>query len=481
MKKYTHLLSLFLVVFIATPPTFAQTITLKDAIRLAVDNDVTLHEHFLDKKLRIHELRILKQKFSPQIFYNLALTVQNEDYFNDSFNEKKLHSYPSMKLFTPVGTQLEIFTEQNVGYERNSSSKGQALHVVIEQPLLKGRKKIVNQWSVENAILLDEIANLIYIKAMERVIYSVIMQYHVVQLAKENVAFQERWLLQTQRFFENLEAKVSAGRAPVSDLTSSEFEIKQAENYLAAAKLAYRQEMRRLIEIIGIESQEISITNLDLAQAEQRYDEKLIKIVFDNDIETKIFNINRTRLQTEMLIAKDNQLVDLRLRGDWTVGRYHVWGEPQDFSYNDNSLFNYPFVHQSGNYSAHLTLSIPITGKDARNHQKMAVRTEMDKIDLEAHRHQTMLKNLVMGLLEKESLKKQQVALTRQALVLAQKNYDEAEMKLDAGRATLFEVVSLREKLHDAQMDQQATEIAYMDIIANIDLTAGLLATKWLS
>lgn len=465
----------------ATSAVFAHTLTLKAAIRLAVDNDVTLHEQFLDKKLRIHELRILKQKFMPQLFYNLALNLQNEDYFNDSFNEKKLHSYPSMKLLTPVGTQLEIFSEQNIGYEKESSSTGQALHVVIEQPLLKGRNKIVNKWSIENAVLLDEIANLLYTKAIERVIYSVIMQYHVVQLAKENVAFQERWLLQTQRFFENLEAKVAAGRAPVSDLTSSEFEIKQAENYLAAARLSYQQEMRRLIEILGIESHEIQITNLDLAQQPQLYDENLIKTVFENDVETKIFHINKVRLRKELLVAKDNQLVDLRLRGDWTVGRYHVWGEPQEFSYNDNNLYNYPFVHQNGNYSAHLTLSIPLTGKDARNHQKLLVRTEIEKMELEEHRHHKKLHNLVLGLLEKENLKKQQVALTRQALVLAQKNYDEATMKLDAGRATLFEVVSLREKLHDAQMDQQATEIAYLDIIANIDLTAGLLAKKWLN
>lgn len=478
-----HLLLIFtpLVVLFTAPALFAQTVSLKQAINLAIENNEELHDFYLDKKVRIHELRILKQKFTPQLYYNLALTLQNEDYFNDSFIEKKIHSYPSAKLFTPVGTQIEIYADQNSGYEKNESSSGSALHVVVEQPLLKGVRPVVNNWSINNAQLLNEIEDLLYTKALERIIYSVIMQYHVVQLAKENVTFQERWLHQSQRFFENLQVKVSAGRAPVSDLTASEFEIKQAENYLSQAQLGYRQEIRRLLELLGSNDQDIQITSLDLGKESFDYNDEILNTVYENDIETKIIKINKKRLKQQLLIVKDEQLVDLKLRGDVTMGRYHVRGEPNQNDLSDKNLYNYPFVHQSGNYSAHLLLSVPITGKDRRNHQKLIVKTELEKLELESRNHAKSLQNLVVGLLEKAQLKKQQVALTRQALVLAQKNYDEAMMKLDAGRATLFEVVTLREKLHDAQMSQQATEISYLDIIANIELTAGLLAKKWLN
>ncbi len=78
-------------------------------------------------------------------------------------------------------------------------------------------------------------------------------------------------------------------------------------------------------------------------------------------------------------------------------------------------------------------------------------------------------------------LKKQQLALSTQQLRLAQKNYDDALMKLEAGRTSMFEVASLREKLHDAQMQVKSAEIAYLDILANVEFSAGVLTRKWLA
>ncbi|MGD9591817.1 MAG: TolC family protein, partial [Candidatus Berkiella sp.] len=183
-----------------TLPIYAKTMDLKTAINYAIEHNIQLKNARLDKTVRVNELKILKQKFSPQISYNMALTVQNEDYFNEDFNEKKIHAYPSLRLLTPVGTQIEVFTEQNYGYEKYQRKSGNAVHIVLEQPLLKGRRQIVNKWSIENSTALNEVQDLLFKQASSQIIYNVILRYHALMLAFDNVSSQERWLTSAQRF-----------------------------------------------------------------------------------------------------------------------------------------------------------------------------------------------------------------------------------------------------------------------------------------
>lgn len=457
---------------------------LKQAIACAIENNPELKTALLDKTVRLHELHILKQKFSPQLLWNMSATVQREIYYNQDFDEKKLHSYPSLTMLTPIGTQIEIFTEQNIGYEQYQKKSGTALHVMVEQPLLQGRRKVVNTWSIENATILNEIQELLHHQAIEHVIYNVIVNYHALVLANENIRLHERWLMQSQRFYETLNCKVAAGRAPLSDLTSSKLQVNQAQSYLDRAKFEYRQTMRKLVEYLGSEEEEIEvIQDFPIKKEHINFQEnEFVQIIADNDIETKIINLNKARTHKQLIVAKDQQLVDLRLRGDLTLGRYHIYGEDNFYQeFTDNNIFNAPFVHQNGNYSAQLLLSIPITGKDQRYHQVLAAKIELKKLEDASYHHQKHLIIHARNLLEQISLQKRQEQLSANAVMLAQKNYDDALLKLEAGRTSMFEVSMLQERLHDAQMQYNVTLIAYLDMMANLEYNAGLLTKKWLT
>lgn len=465
-------------------PGMAKTLDLKTAIAYAMVHNPHLKTLHLDKTVRLHELKILKQKFSPQLAFNVSLSVQNEDYFNEDFNEKKLHTYPSLRLLTPLGTQIEVFTEQNMGYEQYQRNSGSAVHVTLEQPLLKGRSKTVNKWSIENGAALNEIQELLLKQACSQVIYSVILRYHALMLALDNVSSQERWLSQAQRFYDSMKIKVDVGRAPLSDLTSSMLQLNQAESYVASSQFAHKEAIRAFKEVIGWEEEDdLSIMPISFSKQPTSLDkDSLIQQIMDNDIESKILNVNKQRLKTQLEVAKDQQLIDLKLKGDITVGRYHVYGNNnanQDIF--DNTVYNAPFVHNSGNYSAHLLMSIPLTGKDERKHFALATKVEQQKNAEEFNTHQRILMTHATGLIEKLALQKQQLTLSRQQLSLAQKNYDDALMKLEAGRTSMFEVTSLREKLQEVQISYNSAEIAYLDIIAQVDFSAGVLPQKWLS
>jgi len=485
LNKLTRTLqtAFLFVVCVITQHAFALTLDLKQAIDYAMENNLLLKTSLLDKNVRVHELRILKQKFAPKFSLNLALSVQNEDYFHEDFNEKKIHSYPSMKMLSPMGTQIEIFSEQNVGSEKGQHSMGNALRVVIEQPLLKGRKKIVNTWSIENATLQNEIESLLLKQMVEQTLYQVILTYHALELALENITLQKRWVTNSARFHENLQTKVSSGRAPKSDLSSSLLQVRQAQGQLMQANFEYNQAMRKFKELIGI-TEEFSIIPHQKRHLTSYPEESaaMRQAIVDNDIELRILNLNKKRIKKQLEVLKDQQLIDIRLRGDWTTGRYHIYGlNSNDLTWNDSTNFNYPFIHQNGNYSAHLLVNIPLSGRQERYHPVFAAKMELEKIELAACQHQQALLEYINGLLEQRSLKKEQINLSVESVTLAAQNYENAVLKLEAGRTSLFEVMQLREHLQDAELKCNMAKIAYLDLQTQLELNAGLLEKKWLT
>ncbi len=458
----------------------AKVLDLQQSIAIALENNLELKFAKFDEALRLHELKILRHKFNPQLFFNASLTVHHETYFQESFDEKKIHTYPSLKLLTPYGTQIEIFTEQNAGFERYQKSTGTALRFSIEQPLLQGRRKLVNTWEIQNAAVLNDIQQLLYQQAKEQVIYQVIIDFHALQLMAEDASLHEHWLTQAKHFYENMQAKVAAGRAAKNDLNASLLQVKQAEGNLSQAQFAYQQAKRKFLENLHLTDESVVIST-QLTKMDERHlpNQTAIVEIIANDIESKILQLNKERIKQQLLVAKDQSRPALKLRGDWTLGRYHIYGEKADES-SDENVFGYPFIHDSGNYTAQMMLNIPLSNKQQKYHQILSARTEIEKIEYEWQHHQLQLKNFANNLLDQMQVKKHQLQLANESLALAQKNYDDALLKLEAGRSSMFEMIGQQERLLRAQMAKNANQIAYYDTVANIELNAGMLAQKWL-
>jgi len=456
----------------------AKPLDIHQAIHIALENNLELKFAQFDEELRLHELKILRQKFNPQLFFNASLTVHHETYFQESFDEKKLHTYPSLKMQTPYGTQIELFTEQNIGYERYQHSKGAALRFSIEQPLLQGRRKVVNTWEIYNASILNDIQQLLFAQAKDQVIYQVIIAFNALQLCAENVKLHEYWLGNAKQFYENMQAKEQTGRIAKNDLHAALLQVKRAQSHLTQAQFEYTQAKRKFLEELHITDETVSLVPNIIDTHPELNHQVVINDVVANDIESKVLSLNKERVQQQLIVAKDSNRPDLKLRGDWTIGRYHVYGEKADFG-TDENVFGYPFIHDNGNYTAQVLLNIPLSNKEQKYHQILAARSEIEKIEYESHYHQLRIKNFALNLIEQMEVKKRQSDLAKESLQLAKQNYEDALEKLEAGRSSLFELVNYQERLLSAQMASMVNQIAYYDSIANLELNRGCLSTKW--
>jgi outer membrane protein TolC len=467
------------ILLFAMMPLCAKTLDLQQAINIALENNLELKFAKFDENVRLHELKILRHKFHPQLFFNASLTVHHETYFQESFDEKKIHTYPSLKMQTPYGTQIELFSEQNAGYEKYQRSTGTALRFSIEQPLLQGRKKIVNTWEIYNATVLNDIQELLYQQAKDQVIYQVIINFYALQLGMENVKLHEYWLENAKKFYDSMQAKVTAGRVAPHDLDSSLLQVKRAMSQLMQAQLEYVQAKRKFLEDLNL----VDETIIFVASSSKKMpalmnQQQIIAEVVANDIESKVLDLNKERIKQQLIIAKDQSRPELKLRGDWTLGRYHVYGEKADFA-SDENVFGYPFIHDNGNYTAQILLNIPLSNKEQKYHQILSARSEIQKLECERHYHQLRIKNFATNLYEQTEVKKRQLQLAEESLQLAQRNYEDSLAKLEAGRSSLFELISYQERLLNAQMTKNANQIAYFNSIANLDLNKGTLSHQW--
>lgn len=472
-------LLLVVILLLTALPISAKPLDLRQAIHIALENNLELKFALFDEELRLHELKILRQKFSPQLFFNASLTVHHETYFQESFDEKKVHTYPSLKMQTPYGTQIELFTEQNIGYERYQHSKGAALRFSLEQPLLQGRRKVVNTWEIYNASILNDIQQLLYSQAKDQVIYQVIIDYNALQLGMENLKLHEYWLENAQQFYKNMQAKEQSGRVAKHDLHAALLQIKHAQSYLTQAQFAYSQAKRKFLEDLHITDDNVSFAPINIDKEPDLNRMRVVSDVVANDIESKVLSLNKERVKQQLIVAKDSKRPDLKLRGDWTIGRYHVYGEKADFG-TDENIFGYPFIHDNGNYTAQILLNIPLSNKEQKYHQILAARSEIEKIEYELHYHQLRIKNFALSLMEQIDVKKRQSELAKESLQLAKQNYEDALEKLEAGRSSLFELVNYQERLLNAQMASMTNQIAYYDSVANLELNRGSLSAKWI-
>lgn len=484
-------LSLFSTVLQAKPLTIGQ------ALQHAVENHVQLKIAREEQTLRWYELKIQRQKFRPSLTLNASATLQNEDYFSERFQQKKIHVYPVLRFHTPWGTQLELYGDQSMGYEPSQSKKANALRVVFEQPLLQGNSYHVNTWSIENAKCLQEIQTWVMYQKINQVVYQGLVLYFSLIMQYQDKRLQEKRLTHQTRFHENLKVRIEAGRAPAQDLQVSSLQIKQFQHQLQQSDFEYRQSKRKFLEHIGWEATEAEIeiehTALEAmmigkeSASKQILDwdqESLLALILNNDIEYKILHLNKVRLEHQWALEKEKQPFDLALRGDWTIGRYHVYGKGLNStllgSENDVNAYAFPYVHNRGNYSLQLLFTFPIVSSLQRQLPSVTLQAEVNKQRYEIAQHERYLQHYVHNLIEQIHMKKTQLMLSEEALALAERSYHNAQEKLEAGRTGMFELLVYLDRCQDAKHRLHQERIAYFEALINLDLVTGVLAEKWI-
>jgi len=128
--------------------------------------------------------------------------------------------------------------------------------------------------------------------------------------------------------------------------------------------------------------------------------------------------------------------------------------------------------------SASLELTIPIDDKALKQAvSNSKVRVHQNEISL--RQQERDLERQVMDSIRNLKTQRQQIVLAKNSENLAKRSLDIAQKKLHYGRATVFEITSLRTSLTQAKQRVIANEISYLNTLTDFESLLGTSLDVW--
>ncbi len=453
--------------------SYAQALTVAQAISLALVHNTQIQSVYLDRLLAIDNLNVQQKIYRPKLSLDVQGTIHKESYTHTKHSEL-IKAYPSIQMKTPIGTQLNISTEK-AAYSDKYKHSDESVTVTIKQPITKGAKIKINNWPKNQAKLQYQSEALNYQQAVESLVLSVILQFTQYQQKSLNVVSQNKHLAQAERLFKMLNEKYQAGRIAKNDLFAPQLQMRQAKQSILQAQNELFQIRTELFELMGVDDNHADIMS-DLDYKPEGIDDNIITEVLAHDLRLKNLQLNETRYKHELLIAKDNQMFDINLQADIHLGRsyYHQF---EDITAKDGGF--HALKSPSKGYTTTLNFSLPLGEGYIHHNKRLVIHTAIQKNLLEIKQRQRLLKNQVISWLDDISSQTQQLVLVQEELDLAELDYQGVLEKYIAGRSSVHEVVRTQDRLHQVSMRLSSSKLKLLDSKIKIEQATGHLLENW--
>jgi len=480
MNKYFFVFLLFPLFFIdifishhslASESKKLKQMSLAEAIALALRQNRTVENAYLNRILEKFDLIVAQDEFNPQVNFTIVAN-QYADY--NEFRKNHTHTLTkgissdiSLKLRT--GGQLN-FSWDNRDNGRNFNNFNTGVQLSFSQPLLKGAGvdiATVNQLFAER----NEQQNLLNLKAtLMSTITEVIKTYRNFLLSQHELEILDRSMKRSQQQFEITQALIKAGRRAKMDsvqaevdLANQEFDVRASKNLLDKNRLALLKilNMDKDIHIEPVEELDIEPVELDA---------KMLKIiVLNNKISYLSEKLSLKNARTDLMLAENEQLWDLNFLANYTIaGTGNTLSQAQADNFEE------------GDYSVGLSLVIPFRDL-SRKQRLLSARVALQRaknnfVELQDD-IETNIQDWVRDIgVEWEQLKraKRSRELTKQQL-----EFEMEKFKMGYEGTSNFQIIQFQDDLVAAENRELNAKISYLNALTDLDEFLGTTLETW--
>ena len=455
-----------------------QTLTLNEAIALALRHNRTIKNAYLQRITDKWALYVARDEFRPNLDINATVGAADTVDKATSIRTRKYSTEYSPTASLKLRTGGNLSATWSNSYTRSKDdaagigtpSHTSGISLTFTQPLLKGGGLEVaqaNQVIAERA----EQVNLLSLKStLIDTISSVIQTYRSLIQAKRAYEISKNSLERTRQLLEVNNLLIESGRMAAvekiqaeADLARGELDLRTSENSLDAARL-------NLLRVLDIDKN----TKIDIVEDLKVEDidldfEKLKSIAFSERSDYLQSKLGILDAKLNLVVAKNNKLWELDLSANYensltnrsrhTVSRN--LGDIRDADYSVGLGLKIPF----GDYTLEQGVS------DAR----VALQNrQLSLIELKDE--------ILIGLedqIRDINIKHEQVRLAKNSRELAQKTLEIENEKLRAGRSSNFELVSFQNSLVDAENSEINAIIDYLNALTSLDQFLGTTLDTW--
>lgn len=446
----------------------APILSIKEAILLALRYNPNVQSAQLQRIIDKYGLRLAQNAFEVQYALNGSANYTRSRTAGSVASSVSTTLTPQASILTPFGTQISTsYTDT-----RNYTQFNPGVNVNISQPLLRGAGRDVVQASLRNAED-QEVINRLSLKGqLINTVTAVIVAYRSYVSALNNLSTAEISLKGYQDTVKQTQAMILAGRVAPSELVQVQAQAANQQISLQQGQNAVEQARLQLLNLLGIDpetpisiDQGIEIT--DFATFDQQ---QCIAMALESNIAYQTALSNFRIAKRALLLAKDALKPQLDADVNSTFGQGSAGGDNAGFSSISNNK-NY-------NHSVGLKLSVPIDNVQLKYNEVQArVSLEQQEVQLQALKNQIV--NDVLSSLRAISTDVSNITQAKKAQQLARQTLDIAKAKLRYGRMSTFEVVNLEQANNASLLQLTASQITYLNDLANFDSILGNTLQTW--
>ncbi len=425
----------------------AGTVALKlsDIVVLALQNNRTIKNSYLERIAQRQDLAVAEDKFSPDFTPTLSMSVaSSESSATTTTNEAGLEA----KMKIPTGGELSF------GLTGNALTP----KISFNQPLLRGAGVDVNRASIKTARLTEK-SNVLGLKStLTNTITDAILAYRNLLRAQERLKIEQLSLKSAQEILEINQALIAAGRLAPVEIIQSQTAIANRQVSLVAAQNSLQSTKLALLQVLDIE-QNTNVVAAEVPKASPvTLDQnKLRQLALLNQPEYLQAQLNQNIAKLNLLEAENNRRWDLGL----------------NISYDNTGNNATPDVRAGLTFSKTLgDLTVEQT------FQRSRVNLLQTENNLNEQRESLDIQ-LTDGIRD-VNLSFKQVELAGQARESSEKQLEIEREKQRLGRGSgVFEIVSLENSLVEARNAELNATIEYLNALTNLDKTVGTTLNTW--
>ncbi len=311
----------------------AWSLSLSDAVRMALDRNPTLAQSRCSVQLSASELRLAKDRFSFRLDTSTdqSLSIYPDDSLH-SGDTKKLNQQLRLgleKKFATTGGSVEVFSSLNRsrflnGGETDLTAPGDDYThnygIEITQPLLKGAGRKVGrapltaaERTMENSKSDDELAR-------RQMIFQVISTYYRVMKTQQLLEVYRRGVDVAGTHLKQTRLKLEEGLVAQIDVSQAELQLAQKQNAFIAAQNSAQQAMDDLRQLLNLDrNSQLELTETVSFKPESIQIEAAVSEALSNRLELKkLYNQLQNR-KLDIAVSRNSRLpqLDLSLKGEW--------------------------------------------------------------------------------------------------------------------------------------------------------------------
>ncbi|MBT5989125.1 TolC family protein, partial [bacterium] len=303
----------FLAVFLALVnaeekvSVYGLELSLKECVYLALENNDTLKDAYINRKIQKLNFQISEETFFPKIFFSTSGGVSKSTGLDYSFSFN-----PGGSLKIPTGGSFSFSWANSMSDAGTDYASSMSLS--FSQPLLKGMGIDVATASMTKARINEKI-NILNLKTtITDTVSSIISTYYSLLKAQRAVIDSEEVFQKAQKTLKTSQLLLKMGRIAKVDIFQTEADVANQELAYVAAKASLEEAQTDLLDELELVSTLNVVVKEELELIEpENLDFDYLWSIAQNRPAYQIARLNFEKDKISYIVDKNNQLWDLSL------------------------------------------------------------------------------------------------------------------------------------------------------------------------